>query len=115
MWHYHEMHADECYNDLISHHPLDEEMFVGASWVRILWRAWNRPLASPIAIESREALKIDDTKDREEVASLIGLRSIPEREEANIDALIGMFDSTVESNEEVDVTEWVKSVRKRSA
>lgn len=65
--------------------------------------------------ESLEALDIDDSKDRSEIASMIGLTSLPDRKESNIDALIGMFDSTVEPDEEVDVTEWVKSIRKRSS
>jgi hypothetical protein len=87
-------------------------------WAEILWhnRSEN-PSETELEEEleeSSEALTIDDSKDREELASLVGLESVPPRRTSNIDSLIGVFDSTAENGEEIDVTEWVRAVRKRS-
>ncbi|HKM78263.1 MAG TPA: hypothetical protein VJZ03_04245 [Candidatus Bathyarchaeia archaeon] len=55
----------------------------------------------------------DDYLDRKEIAELAGLKSVPKKDESNFDKIVGLFDAT-KKRPEVDVTDWVRSIRHRS-
>jgi hypothetical protein len=100
-------------DELAFRHFLLDEKDIEPEWISMHWEKQTRQ-SLPDFNESEEALSIDDSQDRGEIANLIGLKSAPPRNDSNINSLIGIFDSIVDSHEEVDVTEWVKSIRKRS-
>ena len=63
--------------------------------------------------ESYEAISIDDLECRKELAQIVGLPTVPEKRSNAFNELYGIFDEIVEAEEEVNVTEWVKSLRRR--
>jgi hypothetical protein len=62
--------------------------------------------------ESEEALALDDSKERAEIAKLAGITSIPERGKFDANDLVGLFDSIAPTDENVDVTQWVRQSRR---
>lgn len=81
-------------------------------WSFEIWgRYVSRTRARRIA-ESEEAQGIDDLQDRKQIAALVGLGPVPKRT-ADLDELLGVLDSLVAPNEQVDVVQWLRSARKR--
>jgi len=114
-WYYSEWESDKHHREsaryVSSLEPCEDEL----EWPAEIWaRHLERERAGHVP-ESEEAREIDDSNDRREIAALAGLRSIPRRTPSSINGLLGLFDSLVGTHEEVDVTEWIKSIRQRSA
>lgn len=63
--------------------------------------------------ESLESLSIDDLECRKEIAKLLDIQDLPTRSPNAYSKLDGLFDDIVQPGEEIDVTKWVKSMRKR--
>jgi hypothetical protein len=79
-------------------------------------RYYHAPLnfSPSVHDESFDALLIDDSECRKELATLLNLPAIPEKSKSAFDELDGLFDDLVESGEEVDVVKWVKDLRRRN-
>jgi hypothetical protein len=63
-------------------------------------------------IESNEASTIDDCEFRKEYAKLLDIK-LPNADPEAFSHLYGTFDDLVTSSESVDVTAWVKKIRRR--
>jgi hypothetical protein len=62
--------------------------------------------------ESNEASTIDDCEFRKEYAKLLDIK-LPNADPEAFSQLYGTFDDLVTSSEPVDVTDWVKKIRRR--
>lgn len=63
--------------------------------------------------ESLESTSIDDSECRKELARLLDIQELPTRNPDAFAELDGLFDDIIQLGEKVDVTKWVRSVRKR--
>lgn len=76
--------------------------------------AYAKSARATLPEESYEATSIDDSECRKELIQLVNLPSLPGRRNEAFDELYGMFDNIVEAREEVNVTDWVRSLRRRT-
>jgi len=80
---------------------------------RIVFEPLSATRSAVSLCESVESASIDDSECRKELAKLLDIQELPTKNPDAYAEIDGLFDDVIQSGEKVDVTKWVKSLRRR--